>query len=67
MDLLPIVVAESIEIRLGAIATQLDGPERGRVSFDQSYRSDVYNDDVGKTLELVKEDGRWKILEERVE
>ncbi len=59
--------AESVEIRLGAIATQLLSPERGRVSFDQSYRSNLYNDDVRKTLELVMEDGRWRILEERVE
>ncbi len=57
----------SVEIRLNAVATQLDNPGRGRVSFDQSYRSETYSDRVRKTLELVKEGGQWKILEERVE
>ncbi len=41
--------------------------ERARVSFDQSYRSNLYSDDMRKTLELVREDGRWKIVEERIE
>ncbi len=35
-------------------------------TFIQSYRSDVYSDRVSKLLDLVREGGEWRILEERV-
>ena len=57
---------EWIEVTLSGFETQVLGADRARVSFDQTYRSDVYSDDVRKTLELVSEGGRWKILEERI-
>ncbi len=56
-----------IEVRLSGVEAQVLGAGRGRVRFNQAYRSDTYDDDVRKTLELVREDGRWKILEERTE
>jgi len=37
-----------------------------QTTFIQTYRSDRYSDTVLKTLELVWEDERWKILRERV-
>lgn len=40
--------------------------EKARTTFIQTYRSDRYSDTVLKTLDLVREDDRWKILRERV-
>ncbi len=34
-------------------------------TFRQTYRSDRYQDEVGKTLELVREGDRWLIVEEK--
>ncbi len=34
-------------------------------TFIQTYRSDTYQDRVSKLLDLVREDGDWKILEEK--
>ena len=56
-----------IEVALGSIVTEPMGSERAVVTFDQAYRSDSYRDRVRKTLELVRHDGGWKILAERVE
>ncbi len=63
----PLSSPQTINLELSAIDGEQVSAERARVSFDQAYRSDRYNDDVRKTLELVREDGRWKIVEERVE
>ncbi len=54
-----------IEVRLSAVETETIDDQRARVSFDQSYRSDTYRDQVRKTLELVREGDAWKILVER--
>ncbi len=58
---------QTIELELSALATELVSAGRARVSFDQAYRSNLYSDDVRKTLELVREDDRWKIAEETSE
>ena len=44
--------------------TQIHGPDRATISFDQLYRSDTFQDRVVKTLELVREGDLWKIREE---
>lgn len=54
-----------IQVGISGLEAELLSSERGRVRFDQAYRSDSYRDSTRKTLELVLEDGRWKILEER--
>ncbi|MEM7350743.1 MAG: TIGR02266 family protein [Acidobacteriota bacterium] len=54
-----------IQVGLSRIDAELLGPEHARVRFDQAYRSDNYRDFAQKTLELVREDGEWKILAER--
>ncbi len=54
-----------IEVQLSALEVEPIDARRARVSFDQSYRSDNYSDRVGKSLELILEDGTWKILAER--
>ncbi len=58
---------ETITLMLSAIDAEQVGADRARISFDQAYRSNLYSDDVRKTLELVREDGEWRIAEERVE
>ncbi len=56
-----------IEVTLRAIEVEPLGAARARVRFDQGYRTATYQDEVRKTLELVREGSAWKILEERVE
>ena len=53
-----------IEVELRAVEARQQGGERVAVSFDQIYRSESYQDTVRKTLELVAENGDWKILAE---
>jgi len=42
------------------------GADESQVEFTQSYHSENYDDRVKKTLRLVREEGVWKIAEERV-
>lgn len=58
-------VPEFIQISITALEAEPVSESRGRVSFDQGYRSNTYQDSVRKVLELIREDGRWKILEEK--
>jgi hypothetical protein len=46
---------------------RLLGSDRAEVEILQSYRSDRFTDVVVKTLELVVEAGRWKIVRESTE
>ncbi len=56
-----------IVVALSGVSAETLGPDRARVRFQQTYQSDSYRDAVHKTLELVREDGDWRILEERAE
>jgi tetratricopeptide (TPR) repeat protein len=42
------------------------GEDTGSVTFNQSYESNTFSDVVTKRLELVREDGEWRIMEEVV-
>ncbi len=53
-----------IEISVSDLEAEVVSESRGRATFEQGYRSDTYEDKVRKVLELVREDGRWRILEE---
>ena len=56
----------TIELALSEIEfTQLDA-EQATVVFNQVYRSNLYQDVVIKSLELVNENGQWKISAEEV-
>ena len=46
------------------IAVTRIGPNRASVTFQQSYRSYTYADQVTKTLELERKAGRWRIVRE---
>lgn len=61
-----ILKPRQIEVRLAGFAAELVDARRARVRFEQTYRSDRYVDTVHKTLELVREDGAWRIADERV-
>ncbi len=54
-----------IQVDVSGLETEQLAPDRARVTFDQAYRSDNFRDTMRKTLELVREDGRWMILDER--
>ncbi len=56
-----------IEVEITDLEVELLDAERARVSFQQDYASDEYRDRVRKVLELVLEDGQWKIQQELVE
>jgi len=57
----------SIEVKIESLAVTLLDPAKARAGFVQTYRSDRYTDRVRKTLELVVEDGEWRIQLERVD
>ena len=55
----------SIRVSLGPMSrTELDDG-RVRLTFEQSYETETYSDQVVKTLELLWEDDAWKIASER--
>ncbi len=54
-----------IQVDVSSLETELIDPEHARVTFDQAYRSDNFRDAMRKTLELVREDGAWRIAGER--
>ncbi len=55
---------EFIEVELEDLEARIDGSDRARVRFLQSYRSNTFNDQVRKVLTLILEDGQWKIWRE---
>ncbi len=55
----------SVQIVLDQIESQITGPSKARVTFEQNYRSDTYGDRVRKTLELQWEKGTWAIIREQ--
>jgi EAL domain-containing protein (putative c-di-GMP-specific phosphodiesterase class I) len=52
-------------IAVDGTAIELRDADSARASFVQSYESATYSDRVMKTLELVREDGEWRIAAER--
>jgi len=58
---------EFIEVSVTGLTVEQVDAARVRASFEQSYRSDTFQDRVRKTLELELLDGAWKIAAERAE
>ncbi|MEO5327097.1 MAG: tetratricopeptide repeat protein [Magnetococcus sp. THC-1_WYH] len=56
---------ESIRVTISDIKITVINPSRIHAVFKQDYRSSTYTDSTQKTLTMVLEDGRWKILRER--
>ena len=59
------LVNDILEYQKVIMGAETLSEDRARVSFDQSYRSETYRDQVHKILELIRENGGWKILSER--
>jgi hypothetical protein len=57
----------SIRVSLGAVSQTVAGADRVEVTFEQSYETDTYSDRVTKRLDLVWEDGGWKITAEKAD
>jgi hypothetical protein len=53
-----------IKVELNGLRHQPIDAERVSVTFTQAYSSDTFSDSVAKTIELVWEDGGWKIATE---
>lgn len=53
-----------VEIELDSMTVRRTGADAASVTFVQHYRSDRYGDTVRKTLDLVREDGAWRIRSE---
>ncbi|MBF0421668.1 MAG: tetratricopeptide repeat protein [Magnetococcales bacterium] len=54
----------SIRVNLSGLRVTIFNPLRAQAVFKQDYWSPTYSDKVRKTLSMVLEDGRWKILRE---
>jgi adhesin transport system outer membrane protein len=59
-----ILTRETINVTVSDINVKMDGNERATAEFTQRYQSNVFNDQVKKTLELIKVDGKWLINRE---
>ncbi|NOY12436.1 MAG: hypothetical protein GXP51_01715 [Deltaproteobacteria bacterium] len=54
-----------IKLNIDDIRVRKLGEDRIQVKMKQRYRSDYYQDKILKSINLIKEDGRWRILTER--
>jgi cytochrome c-type biogenesis protein CcmH/NrfG len=55
-----------IEVGRDKLSIKVEGSDKAVVRFRQSYKSASFNSSSGKTLVLVKRDGKWLIQQERV-
>ena len=56
---------KSIAVGIDSPKVTMRGADQASVSFRQTYRSDRLKTTSQKTLELVRNDGRWQIREEK--
>ncbi len=54
-----------IKVQLDDVKIRQLASNRVQIKFKQDYRSDYYQDQIMKSLNLIKENGMWKILTER--
>ncbi len=55
-----------IEVSRDKLNIRTEGSDKAVVRFRQTYKSATFNSSSGKTLVLIKQDGRWLIQQERV-
>lgn len=53
-----------VEVDLDSMVVHESNPGEASATFTQSYRSDRFGDTVEKTLDLVREQGAWRIRRE---
>ncbi len=51
-----------IEVAIDDLEVHVTGTGQAITAFRQSYSSNTFSDEVDKTLTLIEEDGRWRIL-----
>ena len=56
----------AIEVSIEQLRISVEGAERATAKFRQHYRSGTLKTSAGKTLVLVRHDGKWLIQQERV-
>ena len=54
-----------IELDIDDIRVRKVSDDRIQVKLKQHYRSDFYQDQIFKSINLIKEEGEWRILMER--
>lgn len=59
-----LTMPDFIEINLGDLLIEAVEDGNARVTFEQAYSSNLYNDKVQKSLLLEPVDGSWKIIRE---
>jgi tetratricopeptide (TPR) repeat protein len=60
-----IAAPKSISVSVGTPKVTMTGPSQAKVTFRQSYRSDVLKTSSSKTVVMTKNDGRWQISQEK--
>ena len=60
-----IAAPKSIAVAIGSPKVTMTAANQAKVTFKQTYRSDVLKNTSTKTIDMVKNDGRWQILQER--
>lgn len=55
-----------IEVSRDKLNIKTEGSDKAVVRFRQDYKSATFNSSSGKTLVLIKRDGKWLIQQERV-
>ena len=56
---------KSISVAIASPKVTMSGPNEAKITFRQTYRSDVLKNTSNKTLVMVKADGRWRIQQEK--
>lgn len=56
--------AGKIDIKLGEAAISIEGDNNALLTFPMIYRSSRLNDEGTKQLQLVRENGQWRIVQE---
>jgi tetratricopeptide (TPR) repeat protein len=60
-----IAAPKTISVAIGSPKVTMTGSNDAKVTFRQTYRSDVLKSNSTKTLVMTRTDGRWQILQER--
>jgi tetratricopeptide (TPR) repeat protein len=60
-----VTAPKSISVSIASPKVTMQGSDSARVTFRQTYQSDVFKGTSNKTLVMVKADGRWQIREEK--
>ena len=59
-----IMPRERISVTVDKLDVQMHGADRATAKFEQTYRSNLYNDRVLKTLQMVRQNSQWLITGE---